>query len=74
MGNVTVEGCQLTFDDVELLGVLTCVRGQTDIHIDLIQNLIAPDSVRKTVENRVGRLRKKLGVGSDDLDLSPPRQ
>ena len=71
MGNVAVEGCDLTYDDVELLGVMTCLRGRTEIHIDLIQNLIAPDSVRKTVENRIGRLRKKLGVGSDDFDLLP---
>ena len=71
MGAATAHGVDLTVDETELLGVLACLRGHSDVHIDLIRDAIAPDCVRKTVENRVSRLRGRLGIGSDGVDLLP---
>jgi hypothetical protein len=71
MGSVAAHGVDLTFDETELLGLITCLRGHSDVHIDLICDAIAPDRVRKTVENRVSKLRGRLGVGSDGVDILP---
>ena len=50
---------------------MTCLRHRTEIHIGLVHESIAPDRKKKTIENRVSRLRSRLGVGSDGNDLLP---
>jgi nucleoid-associated protein YgaU len=71
MGNVRTHGADLTADETELLALLTCLRHRTEIHIGLVHESIAPERAKKTVENRVSRLRGRLGVGSDGRDLLP---
>ena len=71
MGNVQTHGADLTADETELLALLTCLRHRTEIHIGLVHESIAPDRKKKTIENRVSRLRSRLGVGSDGNDLLP---
>jgi nucleoid-associated protein YgaU len=71
MGNVRTHGADLTADETELLALLTCLRNRTEIHIGLVHESIAPERAKKTVENRVSRLRGRLGVGSDGRDLLP---
>ena len=71
MGNVKTHGANLTADESELLALLTCLRHRTEIHIGLVHESIAPERAKKTVENRMSRLRGRLGVGSDGNDLLP---
>jgi hypothetical protein len=71
MGSVRTHGADLTADETELLALLTCLRHRTEIHIGLVHESIAPERAKKTVENRVSRLRGRLGVGSDGRDLLP---
>ncbi|WP_420451770.1 hypothetical protein [Ilumatobacter sp.] len=71
MGNVQTHGADLTADETELLALLSCLRHQTEIHIGLVHESVAPERAKKTVENRISRLRGRLGVGSDGHDLLP---
>jgi len=71
MGNVRIEGLDLSANDTELLGVLACLRGHASVDLGLVHEAIAPNRERKTVENRVSALRRRLGVGSDGEDLLP---
>ena len=71
MGEPRAEGVDLTADETELLALLVCLRHRTEIHIGLIHESVGPERARKTIENRMSILRRKLGVGSDGLDLLP---
>jgi|GEM_PF-2557445 len=71
MGNVRTEGIDLSANDTELLGVLACLRGHASVDLGLVHEAIAPNRERKTVENRVSTLRRRLGVGSTGEDLLP---
>ena len=71
MGNVRTEGIDLSANDTELLGVLACLRGHASVDLGLVHEAIAPNRERKTVENRVSTLRRRLGVGSNGEDLLP---
>jgi nucleoid-associated protein YgaU len=71
MGNVRTEGIDLSANDTELLGVLACLRGHASVDLGLVHEAIAPNRERKTVENRLSALRRRLGVGSNGEDLLP---
>lgn len=71
MGNARTEGVALSANETELLGVLACLRGHKAVDLALVHEAIAPTRERKTVENRISALRRKLGVGSDGEDLLP---
>jgi len=71
MGNVRTEGIDLSANETELLGVLACLRGHASVDLSLVHEAIAPNRERKTVENRVSALRRRLGVGSNGEDLLP---
>ena len=71
MGEPRAHGVELTADETELLALLTCLRHRTEIHIGLVHDSVAPERARKTIENRMSLLRRKLGTGSDDHDLLP---
>ena len=71
MGEPCADGVDLTADETELLSLLTCLRHHTEIHIGLIHESVGPERARKTIENRMSILRRKLGVGSDGHDLLP---
>ena len=71
MGEPRAEGVDLTADETELLALLVCLRHRTEIHIGLIHESVGPERARKTIENRMSILRRKLGAGSDGLDLLP---
>jgi hypothetical protein len=71
MGNARTEGVDLSANETELLGVLACLRGHKAVDLGLVHEAIAPTRERKTVENRISALRRKLGVGSDGEDLLP---
>ncbi len=71
MGEPRAHGIELSADQTELLALLTCLRHRTEIHIGLVHDSVAPDRARKTIENRMSKLRKALGVGSDGHDLLP---
>lgn len=71
MGSVTTHGIDMTANEVELLAFMACLRDHSNVHVDLIHDALAPNTIRKTVENRISKLRVRLGVGSDDCDLLP---
>ena len=71
MGNARTEGADLNANETELLGVLACLRGHKAVDLGLVHEAIAPTRERKTVENRISALRRKLGVGSNGEDLLP---
>ncbi|MEM1332861.1 MAG: LysM peptidoglycan-binding domain-containing protein, partial [Actinomycetota bacterium] len=71
MGEPRAHGVELTADETELLVLLACLRHRTEVHIGLIHDSVAPERARKTIENRMSILRRKLGVGSDHHDLLP---
>ena len=71
MGNARSEGADLNANETELLGVLACLRGRKAVDLGLVHEAIAPTRERKTVENRISALRRKLGVGSNGEDLLP---
>lgn len=71
MGEPRAHGVDLTADETELLSLLTCLRHRTEIHIALVHESVGPDRKRKTIENRMSILRRKLGLGADGNDLLP---
>ena len=71
MGEPRVDGIELSADQTELLALLTCLRHRTEIHIGLVHDAVAPERARKTIENRMSKLRKALGDGSDGYELLP---
>lgn len=71
MGEPRAEGVDLTADETELLALLVCLRHRTEIHIGLIHESVGPERARKTIENRMSILRRKLGAGSDGKDVLP---
>lgn len=71
MGEPRVHGIELSAEQTELLALLACLRHRTEIHMGLVHDSIAPDRARKTIENRMSKLRGVLGVGSDGHDLLP---
>ncbi len=70
MGEVTVEGRQLSSpSDIELLALLVCLRDRTP-NVDTLATIVGASTIR-SVQNRISRLRSKLGIGSDGNDLIP---
>jgi len=87
LGEVTVEGRDITSaDDIELLALLVCMRDRRP-NIDTIATHLIRDKKRsatsatashpaaayplRTMQQRVGKLRTKLGVAADGSDLLP---
>ena len=71
MGNVRIEGVECrSADEEELLAVLTCLRDRS-LHVDIIQEHVAPEGAKRTIQNRLSSLRRRLGEGSDGEDLLP---
>ena len=58
-------------DEVELLTLLTCIRDERP-NVDTIANMLNTELGPNTIQSRVSRLARKLGVGSDGQDLIPP--
>ncbi len=70
MGEVTVEGRHLaSAADIELLTLLVCMRDRTP-NVDTLTTILGANNVR-TVQNRISRLRARLGTGRDGAELIP---
>lgn len=74
LGEVSVVGREITAPmDVEMLALLACMRTvDRRPNIDTIDAMLGRDNAIKTPQSRMSRIRDKLGVASDDLDLLPP--
>lgn len=71
MGTVHVAGADLTSDECELVTLLGCLRHREDLCFGLIHESVGPDRAKKTIENRISRLRQKLGTDSLGNDMLP---
>ena len=71
LGEVKVFGRDMDHDPghVELLALLSCLRDRRP-NLDTITGLLDANLTR-TVQNRVGALRARLGVGTDGVNLLP---
>ena len=73
LGEVRVDGATVTAaSDIELLALLVCLRDRAP-NVDAVITMMGNKEVR-TIQNRVGSLRTRLGTGSDGNEMIPRAQ